>query len=69
MMNGAKYTELSINAKLHCVDVYLNKVCPYGYDEETTLCDIEYDIKEWLKDSNYAIDIDGNWYERIFHQI
>ena len=69
MMNGAKYTELSINAKLHCVDVYVNKVCPYSYEEGTNLSDVEYDIKEWLKDSDYAIDIDGNWYEKIFRQI
>ena len=61
-MRSVNYMDLDINEKLTCVDIYLNKICPY--EDFETLEDVEYSIKEFLKDTdNYIIDECGEWFE------
>ena len=63
-MLRVKYESLGINEKLNCIDGYINKICPYEDFEEYDLSDIEYNVREFLKETeSYIIDECGDWYE------
>ena len=59
------YDALSIHAKIHCLEMYMNVICPYEYwDDVKEIVDVEYDVREWLDRSGdeYKVDEEGNWY-------
>lgn len=59
-----EYTELSVEAKLHCIEVYMNRIVPYeNWENVNDISDIEIDVREMLMCSEYTIDTDGNWYD------
>lgn len=61
---GLEYADLNARAKIKCLDVYINVVCPYeDYDDVVELEEVEYSIKCTLETGLFTIDSDGNWYD------
>lgn len=59
-----EYNDLYIEARLHCIEVYMNVIAPYTHwDEVKRISEIEMDVQEMLSRSDYTIDMDGNWYD------
>ena len=64
MIKSVQYNDLDIIGKINCIDGYINKICPYEDVEECDLSDMEYNVREFLKETeSYAIDECGCWYE------
>ena len=64
MIKSVQYNDLEINAKINCIDGYINKICPYEDFEECDLSDMEYNVREFLKETeSYTIDECGCWYK------
>ena len=64
MIKSVQYNDLEINAKINCIDGYMNKICPHEDFEECDLSDMEYNVREFLKETeSYVIDECGCWYE------
>lgn len=62
--NHVKYEDLSTTAKIHCMEEFLGKMIPYGWDDvnDGTVADLEYTITCWIG-NQYWIDGEGNWYD------
>ena len=56
------YESLDIEAKVNCMNEYINKVCPYEDWEGCEIEDVEYSIKAILEEMKYLIDTEGYWY-------
>ena len=64
MIKSVQYNDLDIISKINCIDGYINKICPYEDFEGCDLSDMEYNVREFLKETaSYAIDECGFWYE------
>lgn len=61
-----KYDELNIEAKVHCLNEWVNVVCAYdNFDDCNTVEELEYSIRETLKDSSingFDVDEYGQWW-------
>lgn len=62
--NHVKYEDLSTTAKIHCMEEFLGKMIPYGWDDvdDGSVADLEYTITCWIG-NQYWIDGEGNWYD------
>ena len=62
--NHVEYDDLTTVAKVHCMEVFLNKVIPYDCEDVNSgsIADLEENIRCWI-DGQFYIDGDGNWYD------
>lgn len=61
---GLEYADLNVKAKIKCLDMYINAICPYeDFDDIVELEEVEYSIKGTLETGLFTIDSDSNWYD------
>ena len=64
MIKSVQYDDLEMNARINCINGYINKICPHEDFEEYTVGDMEYNVREFLEiEDSYIIDESGDWYE------
>lgn len=66
-----KYDDLSVEAKIKCMNDYVFKVLAYPHWDADVTClgDVEDGIRYFLEEENCRIDKFGNWYDEDFVQI
>ena len=66
-----KYDDLSIEAKVKCMNDYVFKVLAYEHWDADVTCieDVEDGIRYFLEEENCKIDRFGNWYDEDFVKI
>lgn len=60
-----KYDELTTEAKVRCMDGYVFEVCPYDDFNDSTIAELEDNIRITLEESEqngFKIDDDGGWW-------
>ena len=68
---GVSYDSLNIRAKINAINTFINIISPYEDDYEhigdmTVIDDMAYNF--WT-DSEYTIDVNGNWYDETGREI